>query len=258
MVGVQRLGRCAHVTGADADSDLALLHVDSAELPPAVPIGSSDNVNVGDTVLTIGYPRRDLMNQKSVSAGVVSALGIPRDGLPIVEYIQTDAAMNYGNSGGALINANGELIGINSFIYSQSGGSDGIGFAVPINKAMIVVEQLRQQGVFTPGYLGVITGELLNDETSNTFFGTPDIEGLLIEQVDANSPAEQAGIQAGDVMTHIDGQAIESVIGAIEQINRKPPGEQVVLTLYRAGGTVETTVTLGTGTAQYRTRLNTQ
>ncbi|MDH7944601.1 trypsin-like peptidase domain-containing protein [Pseudohongiella sp. SYSU M77423] len=248
----------ARLLGADADSDLALLQVDSAELPPAVPIGSSDDVNVGDTVLTIGYPRRDLMNQKSVSAGVVSALGIPRDGLPIVEYIQTDAAMNYGNSGGALINANGELIGINSFIYSQSGGSDGIGFAVPINKAMIVVEQLRQQGVFTPGYLGVITGELLNDETSNTFFGTPDIEGLLIEQVDANSPAEQAGIQAGDVMTHIDGQAIESVIGAIEQINRKPPGEQVVLTLYRAGESVDRTVTLGTGTAQYRTRLDSQ
>ncbi|MEC8858756.1 MAG: trypsin-like peptidase domain-containing protein [Pseudomonadota bacterium] len=248
----------ARLLGADADSDLALLQVDSTELPPAVPIGSSDDVNVGDTVLTIGYPRRDLMNQKSVSAGVVSALGIPRDGLPIVEYIQTDAAMNYGNSGGALINANGELIGINSFIYSQSGGSDGIGFAVPINKAMIVVEQLRQQGVFTPGYLGVITGELLNDETSTTFFGTPDIEGLLIEQVDANSPAEQAGIQAGDVMTHIDGRAIESVIGAIEQINRKPPGEQVVLTLYRAGESVDRTVTLGTGTAQYRTRLDSQ
>ena len=248
----------ARLLGADADSDLALLQVDSTELPPAVPIGSSDDVNVGDTVLTIGYPRRDLMNQKSVSAGVVSALGIPRDGLPIVEYIQTDAAMNYGNSGGALINANGELIGINSFIYSQSGGSDGIGFAVPINKAMIVVEQLRQQGVFKPGYLGVITGELLNDETSTTFFGTPDIEGLLIEQVDANSPAEQAGIQAGDVMTHIDGRAIESVIGAIEQINRKPPGEQVVLTLYRAGESVDRTVTLGTGTAQYRTRLDSQ
>ena len=248
----------ARLVGSDADSDLALLQVDSPVLPPAIPVGSSDEVRVGDTVLTIGYPRRDLMNQKSVSRGIVSALGIPRDGLPIVEYIQTDAAMNYGNSGGALIDAEGRLIGINSFIYSESGGSDGIGFAVPVNKAMIVVEQLMQQGVFTPGYLGVITGELLNEETSQTFFGRPDVTGLLIEQVDEDSPAEQAGIVAGDVMTRIDGAGIQSVIGAIEQINRKPPGEQVVLTLYRNGELLDITVTLGTGTAQYRTRLDSQ
>lgn len=248
----------ARLVGSDADSDLALLQVDSPVLPPAIPVGSSDEVRVGDTVLTIGYPRRDLMNQKSVSRGIVSALGIPRDGLPIVEYIQTDAAMNYGNSGGALIDAEGQLIGINSFIYSQSGGSDGIGFAVPVNKAMIVVEQLMQQGVFTPGYLGVITGELLNEETSQTFFGRTDVRGLLIEQVNENSPAEQAGIIAGDVMTRIDGAGIQSVIGAIEQINRKPPGEQVVLTLYRNGELLDITVTLGTGTAQYRTQLDNQ
>lgn len=248
----------ARLVGSDADSDLALLQVDSPVLPPAIPVGSSDEVRVGDTVLTIGYPRRDLMNQKSVSRGIVSALGIPRDGLPIVEYIQTDAAMNYGNSGGALIDAEGRLIGINSFIYSQSGGSDGIGFAVPVNKAMIVVEQLMQQGVFTPGYLGVITGELLNDETSQTFFGRPDVRGLLIEQVNDDSPAEQAGITAGDVMTRIDGAGIQSVIGAIEQINRKSPGEQVVLTLYRNGELLDITVTLGTGTAQYRTQLDNQ
>jgi len=144
----------ATLVGSDPSTDLALLKVESGMLPPAVPIGSSDDVRVGDAVLTIGYPRRDLMTQKSVSSGIVSALGIPRDGLPIVEYIQTDAAMNYGNSGGALINTQGELIGINSFIYSESGNSDGIGFAVPVNKAMIVVEQLIAQGEVTPGYLG--------------------------------------------------------------------------------------------------------
>jgi serine protease DegS len=247
----------ARLLGADADTDLALLKIDSATMPPAIPLGSSDDVRIGDTVLTIGYPRRDLMNQKSVSRGIVSALGIPRDGLPIVQYIQTDAAMNYGNSGGALINANGELIGINSFIYSQSGGSDGIGFAVPVNKAMIVVEQLIQQGVFTPGYLGVITGELLSEQSSLTFFGRPDVRGLLIEQVNADSPAQQAGIHAGDVMTHIDGNLISSVISAIEQINRKPPGETVTLTVHRAGDTLVIPVTLGIGTAQYRTQLNT-
>jgi len=246
----------AQLIGSDTSTDLALLKVDSAILPPAVPIGSSDGIRVGDSVLTIGYPRRDLMNQKSVSLGIVSALGIPRDGLPIVQYIQTDAAMNYGNSGGALIDTSGSLIGINSFIYSESGGSDGIGFAVPVNKAMIIVEQLIQHGVVTPGYLGVITGELLTEETSRTFFGTTDIEGLLIEQVTELSPAEEAGIRAGDVMVAIDGSAISSVIGAIEQINRKAPGQTVELTIFRAGEYQTINVTLGSGTAQYRTRIN--
>lgn len=245
----------ATIVGVDAATDLALLRLDSSVLPPAIPMGSSDNVRVGDAVLTVGYPRRDLMNQKSVSKGIVSALGIPRDGLPIVEYIQTDAAMNYGNSGGALINASGELIGINSFIYSESGGSDGIGFAVPVNKAMIVVEQLVSQGVVTPGYLGVITGEMLTPESSGTFFGRRDIEGLLVEQVTVSSPAESAGIRAGDVMTAIDGRVIRSVIRAIEQINRKAPGQQVLLTVYREGQFLDIPVTLGSGTAQYRTQF---
>lgn len=246
----------AQLIGSDTSTDLALLKVDSATMPPAVPIGSSDGLRVGDPVLTIGYPRRDLMNQKSVSLGIVSALGIPRDGLPIVQYIQTDAAMNYGNSGGALIDASGSLIGINSFIYSESGGSDGTGFAVPVNKAMIIVEQLIQHGVVTPGYLGVITGELLTEETSRTFFGNADIEGLLIEQVTELSPAEEAGVRAGDVMAAIDGRAISSVIGAIEQINRKAPGQTVELTIFRAGEYQTIDVTLGTGTAQYRTQFN--
>lgn len=247
----------AELLGSDAATDLALLKVDGNTFPPAIPIGTSDNIQLGDTVLTIGYPRRDLMNQKSVSRGIVSALGIPRDGLPVVEYIQTDAAMNYGNSGGALISAEGKLIGINSFIYSESGGSDGIGFAVPVNKAMIVAEQLIEHGQVTPGYLGVITGELLTAESSQTFFGTPDIHGLLVEQVTERSPAADAGIQAGDVMVQIDGRPIDSVIGAIEQINRKLPGQTVVLQLYRNGRHMDQTVTLGSGTAQYRTQFNT-
>jgi|GEM_PF-252826 len=246
----------AQLIGSDTSTDLALLKVDSTVLPPPVPIGTSDGIRVGDSVLTIGYPRRDLMNQKSVSRGIVSALGIPRDGLPIVEYIQTDAAMNYGNSGGALIDASGSLIGINSFIYSESGGFDGIGFAVPVNKAMIIVEQLIQHGVVTPGYLGVITGDLLTEETSRTFFGSADIEGLLIEQVTGGSPAEQAGIEAGDVMVAIDGRTISSVIGAIEQINRKAPGQNVDLNIFRTGEYQTISVILGTGTAQYRTQFN--
>ncbi|MDO8909714.1 MAG: trypsin-like peptidase domain-containing protein [Pseudohongiella sp.] len=245
----------ATILGTDPSTDLALLQVNSTVLPPAVPIGSSDIVRVGDSVLTIGYPRRDLMTQKSVSRGIVSALGIPRDGLPIVEYIQTDAAMNYGNSGGALINSQGELIGINSFIYSESGGSDGIGFAVPVNKAMIVVEQLIAYGEVTPGYLGVITGEMLTTETSTSFFGRPDITGLLIEQVTEDSPAEIAGIRAGDVMAAIDGVNIRSVISAIEQINRKAPGQTVVLNIFREANYQDISVVLGTGTAQYRTQL---
>lgn len=244
----------ATLIGSDPSTDLALLKVDSGMLPPAIPIGSSDSVRVGDSVLTIGYPRRDLMTQKSVSSGIVSALGIPRDGLPIVEYIQTDAAMNYGNSGGALINFRGELIGINSFIYSETGNSDGIGFAVPVNKAMIVVEQLIARGEVTPGYLGVITGEMLNAESSTSFFGNPDIHGLLIEQVTEGSPAEIAGVQAGDVMTAIDDEDIRSVISAIEQINRKAPGDSVELRIFRSGSYQTISVVLGTGTAQYRTQ----
>lgn len=242
----------ARLIGSDPGTDLALLQIEVAGFPQPIPIGSSDDVRVGDTVLAIGFPSQELISQKSVSRGIVSALGIPQNGLPIVDYIQTDAAINYGNSGGALVNARGELIGINSFIYSQSGGSDGIGFAVPINKAMGVVDQLLTFGEVTPGYLGVITGEMLTEESSVNFFGRDDIEGLLIEQVSEGSPAELAGIRAGDVMTAIDGLAISSVIGAIDQINRKAPGQVVNLGIYREGENTEIPVELGTGTSQYR------
>jgi serine protease DegS len=242
----------ARLIGSDPGTDLALLQIEVAGFPQPIPIGSSDDVRVGDTVLAIGFPSQELISQKSVSRGIVSALGIPQNGLPIVDYIQTDAAINYGNSGGALVNARGELIGINSFIYSQSGGSDGIGFAVPINKAMGVVDQLLRFGEVTPGYLGVITGELLTEESSVNFFGRDDIEGLLIEQVSEGSPAELAGIKAGDVMTAIDGLAISSVIGAIDQINRKAPGQIVNLGIYREGENTVIPVELGTGTSQYR------
>ncbi len=242
----------ARLVGSDPGTDLALLQIEVAGFPQPIPIGSSDDVRVGDTVLAIGFPSQELISQKSVSRGIVSALGIPQNGLPIVDYIQTDAAINYGNSGGALVNDKGELIGINSFIYSQSGGSDGIGFAVPINKAMGVVDQLLTFGEVTPGYLGVITGEMLTEESSINFFGRDDIEGLLIEQVSEDSPAELAGIRAGDVMTSIDGLAISSVIGAIDQINRKAPGQIVNLGIYREGENTEFPVELGIGTSQYR------
>lgn len=242
----------ARLVGSDTSTDLALLKIEGEDLPPPIPIGSSDKVRVGDTVLAIGFPSQELISQKSVSRGIVSALGIPQDGLPIVDYIQTDAAINYGNSGGALVNTRGELIGINSFIYSQSGGSDGIGFAVPINKAMGVVDQLMAFGEVTPGYLGVITGEMLTRESSLNFFARPDISGLLIEQVNEDSPAEVAGIAAGDVMTSIDGTPISSVIGAIDQINRKAPGQMVDLGIYRQGENLVIPVQLGTGTSQYR------
>lgn len=242
----------ARLIGSDTSTDLALLKIEGKDLPPPIPMGSSDSVRVGDTVLAIGFPSQELISQKSVSRGIVSALGIPQDGLPIVDYIQTDAAINYGNSGGALVNTRGELIGINSFIYSQSGGSDGIGFAVPINKAMGVVDQLIAFGEVTPGYLGVITGEMLTRDSSLNFFGRPDISGLLVEQVNEGSPAELAGIAAGDVMTAIDGTPITSVIGAIDQINRKAPGQMVDLGIYRQGENLVIPVQLGTGTSQYR------
>src|SRR5690606_29586453 len=221
-------------------------------LPPPIPVGSSDDVRVGDTVLAIGFPSQELISQKSVSRGIVSALGIPQNGLPIVEYIQTDAAINYGNSGGALVNSRGELIGINSFIYSQSGGSDGIGFAVPINKAMGVVEQLIAYGEVSPGYLGVVTGEMLTRESSLNFFGRPDVLGLLVEHVNEDSPAQASGIKPGDVMVAIDGEPIDNVIAAVDQINRKAPGEMVDLSVYREGETLIIPVQLGEGTAQYR------
>lgn len=242
----------ARLIGSDPGTDLALLQIEVPGFPAPIEIGSSDEVRVGDTVLAIGFPSQELISQKSVSRGIVSALGIPQNGLPIVDYIQTDAAINYGNSGGALVNVRGELIGINSFIYSQSGGSDGIGFAVPINKAMGVVDQLLTYGEVTPGYLGVITGEMLTEESSINFFGRADIEGLLVEQVSDGSPAELAGIRAGDVMTAIDGLAIGSVIGAIDQINRKAPGQVVNLSIFREGENTLIPVVLGTGTSQYR------
>lgn len=241
----------ARLIGFDTNTDLALLKIDSLDVPPPIPIGSSNTVRVGDTVLAIGFPSQELISQKSVSRGIVSALGIPQDGLPIVDYIQTDAAINYGNSGGALVNTRGELIGINSFIYSQSGGSDGIGFAVPINKAMGVVDQLINFGEVTPGYLGVITGEMLTKESSLNFFGRDDVSGLLIEQVNDGSPAELAGVSPGDVMTAIDGITISSVIGAIDQINRKAPGQMVDLSIYREGESMVIPVQLGTGISQY-------
>jgi serine protease Do len=234
----------AKIVGMDPDTDVAVLKIDAKNLP-AITLGNSDQLEVGDIVLAIGNPF-DISQPgqtPTVTMGIVSALG--RSGLGFNGYenfIQTDAAINPGNSGGALVDAEGRLIGINTAIESSSEGSEGIGFAVPINLARHVVDRLIQGGKVIRGYLGVKPRDI--DPGLAQSFNLSNENGALINDVEADSPAEKAGIKAGDIITSFNSQPINSAHDLLFAVADCAPGQEVSLTYLRDGKEHKIKVTL--------------
>lgn len=220
----------ATVVGVDPETDLALLKIKLPHLKP-IEMGRSDSLHVGDIVLAIGDPYGV---GQTVTQGIVSALGRSQLGLSTFEnFIQTDAAINPGNSGGALINAKGQLVGINTALYSPNGSSNGIGFAIPVNLARGVMQQLIAYGHVRRGYLGIepqnITPKLA------AAYQLKNTDGVVIDQVAANGPASAADLQPGEIIQTIDGEMIANSDDALTRIASKPPGTVVTLGGIRDG-----------------------
>lgn len=230
----------ASVVGLDKDTDLAVLSIKLDDLP-SIAISTSDNLRVGDIALAIGNP---FGVGQTVTLGIISATGRNQLGINRYEdFIQTDAAINPGNSGGALINAYGELIGINTAIYSRSGGSQGIGFAIPASLATSVMKQIVEQGHVERGWLGIEAQDLTPKLAES--FQLNGIHGMLIAGVMRGGPADTAGIQPGDVIAAINGEEIENARAAMSQIAKSGPGIRLRISGIREGRTFETTVTTG-------------
>lgn len=231
----------AKVVGTDPDTDLAILKVDSENLP-AITFAASEKLNVGDVVLAIGNP---FGVGQTVTQGIISALGRNHLGINTYEnFIQTDASINPGNSGGALINTEGNLIGINSAIYSRNGGSMGIGFAIPANIAKQVMEQIVATGTVTRGWVGIEAQDITPELAES--FKLPQARGSLIAGVLKNSPADIAGIKAGDVLLAINDNEILDSSSMLNIIAALKPNEEAVLQIARAEKEIKINVIIGT------------
>jgi len=230
----------AKVIGTDPDADLAVLKIDLDRLPVIV-LGNSDNLQVGDQVLAIGNP---FGVGQTVTSGIVSALGRNQLGINTFEnFIQTDAAINPGNSGGALVDTNGNLLGINTAIYSRSGGSMGIGFAIPVSTAKLVLEGIVKDGQVTRGWIGVEPNEL-TPELAQTF-GVEAQQGVIITGVLQNGPAAKAGMKPGDVVTKVGGKATHNVAELLSQVAALKPGLEAAFEVQRASGNTQLLLTPG-------------
>ena len=228
----------AQVIGTDPESDLAVLKIKLDQLPVMV-LGNSDQLQVGDRVLAIGNP---FGVGQTVTSGIVSALGRNQLGINTFEnFIQTDAAINPGNSGGALTDINGNLMGINTAIYSRSGGSMGIGFAIPVSTAKHVMESIVKNGRVVRGWIGVEPNEL-TPELAQTF-GIQTAQGVIVTGVLNTGPAAAAGMRPGDVITQVDGQPVRTVSELLTRIAALTPGQPAPFTLQRRGDTVQVSVT---------------
>ena len=235
----------ATVVAWDRVNDLAVLHINMDNLTP-IETGDVQELQVGDIVFAIGYPRNI---GQSVTQGIVSAINHNPD--ETVSFIQTDAAINPGNSGGALIDSEGNLIGINSSIFSESGNFEGIGFATPASIAFNSMEDLVAQAIEgNSGYLGVLTGEALDSQSSQLFFGVDHIRGMLVESVDDGGAAEQAGIRPGDVITRVENTQVVDAENILMEVRNKKPGDTVNIQVYRNGQTFNLPTTLGFGEAR--------
>jgi serine protease Do len=230
----------AKVIGTDPQSDIAVIKIDAKDLPMAN-LGNSDSVRVGEWVIAIGNPFQ-LMH--TVTAGIISAKG--RSSMDLAEYedyIQTDASINPGNSGGALADLDGRVIGINTAIYSPSGGNVGIGFAIPINMARKLMDQLIAKGKISRGYLGLLPQDIDDDLAKALKLGTTT--GSLVGDVTAGGPADKAGIKRGDIITKFNGTVIENSTQLRNLVAQASPGSSVKVTVLRDGKEKEITVVLG-------------
>ncbi len=227
----------ATVAGADPETDLAVIHTEEGGLPE-ITVGDSDSLRVGDVVLAIGNP---FGVGQTVTMGIVSATGRSQLGINTFEnFIQTDAAINPGNSGGALINAYGELVGVNTAIFSKSGGSQGIGFAIPVTLAKGVMNQILQQGRVVRGWLG-IAGQDITSELAESF-ELNEQRGVLISGVLEGGPADKAGLEPGDVITRINNRVPGSAHDILSIVSSIPPGERITVRGWRGKHPLETEV----------------
>lgn len=234
-----RRGR-AQVIGTDPDTDLAVLKIELDKLPVIV-LGNSDQLAVGDQVLAIGNP---FGVGQTVTSGIVSALGRTQLGINTFEnFIQTDAAINPGNSGGALVDVNGNLMGINTAIYSRSGGSMGIGFAIPVSTARLVLDGIVKDGQVTRGWIGVEPNEL-SPELAETF-GVKATEGVIITGVLQDGPAAQAGMRPGDVIVRVDGKNVGNVSELLTAVAALKPGTAAPFNVQRGDKMVELNISPG-------------
>jgi serine protease DegQ len=229
----------AQVIGADPDTDLAILRI-TLERLPVIALGNSDTAQVGDRVLAIGNP---FGVGQTVTSGIVSALGRNQLGINTFEnFIQTDAAINPGNSGGALVDVNGNLIGINTAIYSRSGGNMGIGFAIPVSTARQVLEGIVRDGQVVRGWVGIEPMEL-TAELAETFGLPKQSEGVIVTGVLQNGPAANAGLRPGDLLQKVVGQPVKNVGELLTQIASLTPGKPAKLEVMRRNQTLTLDVT---------------
>jgi len=227
----------AKVVGADKSTDVAVVKIDATGLP-AVRIGDVSRLKVGEWVMAIGSP---FGLENTVTAGIVSAK--QRDTGDYLPFIQTDVAINPGNSGGPLINMRGEVVGINSQIYSRSGGFMGISFSIPIDEAIRVSDQLRASGHVSRGRIGVQIEPVTKDVAESIGLGKP--QGALVRGVEQGSPANKAGIEAGDIITRYDGKEVQKVSDLPRLVGNTKPGTKTSVTVFRRGSTRELKIVIG-------------
>lgn len=226
----------AKIIGADKRSDVAVVKIEATGLP-AVKVGDVNRLRVGEWVVAIGSP---FGFENTVTAGIVSAK--QRDTGDYLPFIQTDVAINPGNSGGPLINMRGEVVGVNSQIYSRSGGSMGISFSIPMDEAVRVSEQLRATGRVTRGRIGVQIDQVPKDVAESIGLGRP--QGALVRAVEPGAPADKAGVEAGDIILKFDGRAVEKASDLPRMVGNVKPGTRSTLTVFRRGSQKELSVVI--------------
>jgi serine protease DegQ len=230
----------ARVVGTDPETDLAVLRIDMSDLP-AIAFGNADAARVGDVVLAVGNP---FGVGQTVTMGIISALGRTQLGINTFEnFIQTDAAINPGNSGGALVDTDGRLLGINTAIYSRTGGSLGIGFAIPASTARQVMDQIVATGSVTRGYIGVEPQDVTPEIAEA--FRLPRKDGAIIAGIMRNGPADRAGVKVGDILVEVDGKPVTNTAAMLNVIAQLQPGSTARFRFVRDGETVELPIRIG-------------
>jgi serine protease DegS len=230
----------ARIIGSDPETDLAVLKIDLPDLPFII-LGRSDNIRIGDVTLAIGNP---FGVGQTVTMGIISATGRNQLGLNTYEdFIQTDAAINPGNSGGALVDAYGNLVGINTAIFSKSGGSQGIGFAIPVKLAMEVMQAIIEHGQVIRGWLGIEVQPLTPELAES--FGLDGRPGIVVAGIYRDGPAQKAGLQPGDLILTIDGKAAGDGRRSMNQVARTRPGDTISIDVLRNGKPLQLTAEIG-------------